>query len=97
MKTRLEEIDQVDSKAPRFEQVDKRFEETRADMNARFDQAHSHTNHWMTFMSIVLLALTAAVSLGYLLRGVRVRDPGAAVVERPSRAPGVARASASSG
>ena len=53
----------------RFEQVDKRFEETRADINTRFDQARSHMNQWMTFMSIVLLALTAVVSLGIFFAG----------------------------
>jgi len=38
-------------------------------MDNRFDQAHSHTNRWMTFMSIVLLALTAVVSFGIFFAG----------------------------
>ena len=62
----------------RFEQIDKRFEETRldmnarlaetrADVNARFDAARSHTNHWMLFMTIVLGALGAAMTLATIL------------------------------
>lgn len=41
-----------------FEQTDKRFE-----------QARSHTNHWMVFMTIVLLALGTFMSIGIFLVG----------------------------
>ena len=61
MKQGFEQIDR------RFELVDKRFEETRADMNARFDAARSHTNHWLLFMTIVLGALGAAMTLATIL------------------------------
>lgn len=62
--------------AARFEAVDKRFEETRTDMAARFEavdkrfeEARSHTNHWMTFMTIVLGVMGAAMTLAIVLVG----------------------------
>ena len=61
MKQGFEQIDR------HFELVDKHFEEQRADMNARFDAARSHTNHWMVFMTIVLGALGAAMALATIL------------------------------
>ncbi|MCA1754238.1 MAG: prefoldin subunit, partial [Spirochaeta sp.] len=61
---RFEQVDkrfeQVDK---RFEQVDKRFEELRADMNARFQDMHTYSSRWFTVISIVLAALTVAVTV----------------------------------
>ncbi len=53
----------------RFEAVDKRFEEMRADMKTGFEVARSHTNHWMTFLTIVLLVIGSAMTLATVLVG----------------------------
>lgn len=64
----------------RFEQVDKRFEDIRADTNSRFQElrtdmksgfevSRSHTTHWMTFLTIVLLVLGSAMTLATILAG----------------------------
>ena len=64
MEKRFEQVEkrfeQVDK---RFEQVDKRFEELRADMNARFQDMHTYSSRWFTVISIVLAALTVAVTV----------------------------------
>jgi len=61
---RFEQVDkrfeQVDK---RFEQVDKRFEELRTDMNARFQDMHTYSSRWFAVISIVLAALTIAVTM----------------------------------
>jgi septation ring formation regulator EzrA len=59
-------FEQVDK---RFEQVDKRFEELREDMKSGFEVSRSHTNHWMTFLTIVLLVMGAAMTLATVLAG----------------------------
>ncbi len=64
---RFEEM-RVDTNS-RFAAMDKRFEETRADMKAGFEVARSHTNHWMTFLTIVLLVLGSAMTLATVLLG----------------------------
>ncbi|HKJ86570.1 MAG TPA: hypothetical protein VKA06_10870 [Spirochaetia bacterium] len=64
----------------RFEAVDKRFAETRADMKAGFDAmradmkesfevSRSHTNHWMSLLTIVLLVFGVAMTLVPVLVG----------------------------
>ena len=53
----------------RFQTVDKRFEEMRADMKTGFEVARSHTNHWMTFLTIVLLVIGSAMTLATVLVG----------------------------
>jgi len=78
---RFEQVDkrfeQVDK---RFEAVDKRFEGLREDSNIRFEQmrvdmkdgfavSRSHTNHWMTYLTIVLLAFGVAMTLVPVLVG----------------------------
>ena len=56
--------------------MDTRFEDMRADMATRFESvdkqlavARSHTNHWMTFLTIVLLVLGSAMTLATVLSG----------------------------
>ncbi len=53
----------------RFQTVDKRFEEMREDMRTGFEVARSHTNHWMTFLTIVLLVMGSAMTLATVLVG----------------------------
>lgn len=64
MERRFEQVEkrfeQVDK---RFEQVDKRFEELRVDMNARFQDMHTYSSRWFAVISIVLAALTIAVTV----------------------------------
>ena len=57
MERRFEQVDK------RFEQVDKRFEELRSDMNARFQDMHTYSSRWFAVISIVLAALTIAVTV----------------------------------
>lgn len=81
MDTRFEQVDkrfeQVDKRFEelradmnaRFQTVDKRFEEMREDMRTGFEVARSHTNHWMTFLTIVLLVMGSAMTLATVLVG----------------------------
>jgi hypothetical protein len=74
MKQGFEQVDKrfeemrADTNA-RFAQVDKRFEEMREDMKSGFEVSRSHTNHWMTFLTIVLLVMGAAMTLATVLAG----------------------------
>jgi hypothetical protein len=52
-----------DAMDKRLQAVDQRFEEMRADMTESFAVSRSHTNHWMTFLTIALLVFGVAMTL----------------------------------
>ena len=53
----------------RFEQVDKRFEELRADMNARFEQVDTRLDQMITLFLGIIAAFVAivAVTIGFAI------------------------------